>query len=118
MYGDTMKDKEALIQDFSTELRRGTIIMVVLSQLFEKEYGYSLSQKLESLDYPIETNTLYPLLRRLEKQNLLISEWDTQETRPRKFYHLSPLGKEVYQEMMTTWKNYNNSVNKAIGEKL
>lgn len=94
---------EELIQSLAVELKRGTLVLLVLSQLRQPEYGYSLVQKLEQKQTPIEAGTLYPLLRRLEKQNLLKSEWDTSESRPRKFYILSEQGKQVYEELKTEW---------------
>lgn len=87
------------------ELRRGTLVLSVLSQLNHPEYGYSLVQKLEGKNAMIEAGTLYPLLRRLEKQNLLVSWWDTSESRPRKFYTLSEDGKEVYERLKSEWLN-------------
>mgnify|MGYP005817317079 CR=1 FL=1 len=84
-----MNRMDELLNTFLIELKRGTLVLSVLSQLSEKEYGYSLVQKLEEKGVTIEPGTLYPLLRRLEKQELLSSEWDTTESRPRKFYVLS-----------------------------
>lgn len=98
-----LSTNEELIQSLAVELKRGTLVLLVLSQLHQPEYGYSLVQKLEQKKTPIEAGTLYPLLRRLEKQNLLKSEWDTSESRPRKFYILSDQGKQVYQELKTEW---------------
>lgn len=95
---------EELIQSLSVELKRGTLVLLVLSQLHTKEYGYSLVQKLEEKNVPIDAGTLYPLLRRLEKQMLLNSEWDTSESRPRKFYIISNKGKEVYLLLKKEWR--------------
>ncbi len=88
-----MESIDELISSLTVELKRGSLVLLVLSQLRTNEYGYSLVQKLEQKNAPIEAGTLYPLLRRLEKQKLLISEWDTSESRPRKFYTLSDEGK-------------------------
>jgi DNA-binding PadR family transcriptional regulator len=98
---DSMND---LISSLTVELKRGTLVLLVLSQLRTQEYGYSLVQKLEEKNAPIDAGTLYPLLRRLEKQKLLVSEWDTSESRPRKFYMLSQEGKEVYARLKTEWE--------------
>jgi len=95
---------DELIDSLIIELKRGTLVLSVLSQLHNAEYGYSLVQKLEDKNVPIEAGTLYPLLRRLEKQKLLISKWDTSESRPRKFYILSEEGKEVYARLKNEWK--------------
>lgn len=96
---------EELISSLIIELKRGTLVLSVLSQLHKPEYGYSLVQKLENKNVLIEAGTLYPLLRRLEKQQLLISKWDTSESRPRKFYVLSDEGKEVYHRLKSEWKS-------------
>lgn len=99
-----MDSIDEILGSLTVELKRGTMVLLVLSQLGKLEYGYSLVQKLEEKKAPIEAGTLYPLLRRLEKQKLLISEWDTSESRPRKFYTLSEEGKEVYRLLKQEWR--------------
>ena len=74
------------------ELRRGTIVLASLRLLREPGYGYSLLEQLSAAGFPTDANTLYPLLRRLEKQGYLTSEWTTEEARPRKFYRTSDAG--------------------------
>lgn len=96
------------------ELRRGTLTIGVLSQLYEPQYGYSLVASLEEKDFHVEAGTLYPLLRRLEKQGLLVSEWDTNETRPRKYYLLSESGKEVFEQLVVEWKEMVNSLDNLL----
>lgn len=107
---------EELISSLIVELRRGTLVLSVLSQLHTKEYGYSLVQKLEEKNSPIDAGTLYPLLRRLEKQELLISSWDTTESRPRKFYELSDKGKEVYDQLKLEWESISKQLNRLLME--
>ncbi|WP_226678391.1 PadR family transcriptional regulator [Mesobacillus jeotgali] len=99
-----MSNVKEMVDKLLQELRRGTITIAVLSQLEKPQYGYSLVTILAEKGVQVEAGTLYPLLRRLEKQGLLISEWDTNEARPRKFYMLSDLGKEVYKKMLDEWK--------------
>ncbi len=94
----------SLLENLKGELRRGTQILAVLSQLDANQYGYSLLQRLEEKNVSIEAGTLYPLLRRLESQGLLQSEWDTTESRPRKYYLLSDVGREVYEMLKKEWK--------------
>ncbi|MNJ68492.1 lineage-specific thermal regulator protein [compost metagenome] len=113
---DAVSQAEELIKTFTVELKRGSLVLLVLSQLREQEYGYSLIQKLEDKGAPIEAGTLYPLLRRLEKQQLLVSEWDTTESRPRKFYILSELGKEVYIELKHEWKLISRQLDRMLQE--
>lgn len=102
------------IDSFKVELRRGTQILIVLSQLTDKEYGYSLLEKLVSKNVNIEAGTLYPLLRRLESQELLESEWDTSDSRPRKYYVISSKGKEVLEILIKEWKEVNNEVSDIL----
>jgi PadR family transcriptional regulator, regulatory protein PadR len=111
-----MSSMDELISSLVVELKRGTLVLSVLSQLHHPEYGYSLVQKLEEKNAPIEAGTLYPLLRRLEKQKLLISEWDTSESRPRKFYVLSDEGKEVYKRLKKEWKTLSNQLEVLLME--
>ena len=91
-------------------------MLLVLSQLRTKEYGYSLVQKLEDKNAPIEAGTLYPLLRRLEKQNLLISEWDTSESRPRKFYVISEEGRVAYSKLKKEWQSISGLLEQLLRE--
>jgi len=97
--GDGMKESESMVEALVLELRRGLLILGVLSQLDQKEYGYSLIQKLQEKNFVIESGTLYPLLRRLEKQELLDSTWDLVENRPRRYYQISEKGKEVFNKL-------------------
>jgi PadR family transcriptional regulator len=92
-----------LLNSLMTELRRGTLTLAVLSQLRTPQYGYSLVQLLEDSGISIEQSTLYPLLRRLEKQELVTSSWDTTESRPRKYYVLSDYGLEIYLKLKDEW---------------
>ena len=93
-----------LLNSLTTELRRGTLTLAVLSQLRKPQYGYSLVQLLEQCGISIEQSTLYPLLRRLEKQELVTSSWDTTESRPRRYYVLTPFGIDIYQQLKEEWE--------------
>src|SRR3954469_13469290 len=92
-----------LLNSLTTELRRGTLTLAVLSQLRTPQYGYSLVQLLEDSGISIEQSTLYPLLRRLEKQELVTSSWDRSESRPRKYYVLSEYGLEIFLKLKDEW---------------
>ena len=96
---------ESIFANLQVELRRGTQILAVLSQLKDQQYGYSLLQLLEEKGIAIEAGTLYPLMRRLESQGLLSSSWDTTESRPRKYYVLSALGLETLQKLKIEWQS-------------
>lgn len=87
------------------EMRRGMVIVAAMSQLKEAQYGYSLIQSLNEKGYEIGQDTLYPLLRRLEKQGLLDSEWRVEDPRPRRYYKLNADGQEVLNLLVTDWKD-------------
>jgi len=104
-----------LLESLLSELRRGTLILCVLSQMKEACYGYALVQNLEEKGIHMDANTLYPLLRRLEKQGLLCSEWDTTETKPRKYYKRTVYGDEIYKELAKQWKEMTKGIYDLIG---
>lgn len=112
-----MSEVNQHLEKLMQELRRGTLTIAVLSQLSEPQYGYSLVTMLDEIGIPVEPGTLYPLLRRLEKQGLLDSKWDTNESRPRKYYLLSEPGKEVYDLLVKEWKEIASSLSHAIDKK-
>ena len=85
------------------ELRRGMIVLAVLSQLDEEQYGYSLLKRLSEVGLELDQGTLYPLLRRLESRGLLISDWKIEGSRPRRYYTLSPAGKELLPRLEEEW---------------
>jgi len=85
------------------ELRRGVIVLAVLSQLSQEQYGYSLINNLRECGLEIDQGTLYPLLRRLESQGLLKSNWRIEADRPRRYYVISPEGKELLPQLRTEW---------------
>ena len=108
-------EKDELLSGLLQELRRGTIVLSVLSQLQEPQYGYSLVTRLSENGMQVETNTLYPLFRRLESQGLLKSEWDTSEAKPRKYYVITDDGKEIYELLRVQWKKTAEIMNKLLG---
>ena len=98
-----MTDVNEQLNQIRLEIRRGVVVLAVLSQMDTARYGYSLIQQLAEQGLEIEEGTLYPLLRRLEKQGLLESEWEVGEARPRKYYRISPLGREVLAALRVEW---------------
>ena len=92
------------------ELRRGCLTLAVLAQLRVEHYGYTLRKALADQGLEIDENTLYPLLRRLEKQGLLTSEWREENKRKKRFYSLSPEGKEIFGQLLEEW----NKINQAL----
>ncbi len=109
-----MSEKDDILSGLLLELRRGTIVLSVLCQLSTSKYGYSLVQQLSDDHVPIEANTLYPLLRRLEKQGLLKSEWETSGTKPRKYYVTTELGREVYTKLKEEWLHMVDSMKELM----
>lgn len=97
------------------ELRRGCLVMAVLAQLRVEHYGYTLRKELADRGMEIDEGTLYPLLRRLETQGLLVSEWREENKRNKRFYRLSPEGKGVLKELLAEWHHINTSVHRIIG---
>jgi PadR family transcriptional regulator, regulatory protein PadR len=98
------------------ELRRGTVVLACLVALRRPGYGYGLLDALAGAGVPVEANTLYPLLRRLEAQGLLSSEWDTTEARPRKFYRTSPAGTAMAAELRTEWQGLGDALRRLDSE--
>jgi DNA-binding PadR family transcriptional regulator len=95
--------RENPLSKLELELRRGALVLAVLSQLRQVQYGYSLRQALAQRGMPIEEGTLYPLLRRLEKQGLLASEWKIEDGPPRRYYHLNHAGDALLAELTASW---------------
>jgi len=94
------------------ELRRGVLQIAALALMRRPTYGYQLLRDLDARGLPTEEGTLYPILRRLEKQELIGGEWDTKGSRPRKYYRITPKGEDTLDTLFATWK----SINQALGE--
>lgn len=109
-------ETEELILSQAQELRRGTVVLACLALLREPQYGYALLETLNDAGIPVDGNTLYPLLRRLEKQGLLASEWNTDESRPRKFYKTSPKGTNVRTGLVREWQSLVTSMSELTKE--
>ena len=105
---------DEVVSGLVLELRRGTLILLVLSQMREPTYGYNLVKKLNDRDIPMDANTLYPLMRRLEGQGLLKSQWDTGEGKPRKYYQITPDGQEVLEKTKQYWDKFSMNVNAML----
>ncbi len=100
-----MENESSIISGLIQELRRGSLVLLILSQLASQQYGYSLVQQLEAQGLKLEPGTVYPLLRRLEKQGLLESQWDVDGGRPRRYYKISDSGRRVLAAMADEWYN-------------
>lgn len=95
----------AASENLASELRRGVLVLAVLAQCRSVQYGYSLKQQLSAAGLDINEGTLYPLLRRLEGQGLLRSEWLVTEDRPRRYYTLSTGGSDVLEKLVKEWQD-------------
>ena len=103
--------REASNGKLDFELRRGVLVLAVLSQLRTAQYGYSLRQALAAEGMPIEEGTLYPLLRRLEGQGLLQSEWRIEDGPPRRYYRLSEAGEAALRRLTGEWRDLISTMN-------
>lgn len=92
------------------EMRRGSVVLLCLVALRQPDYGYALLKSLESAGLTTDANTLYPLLRRLERQGLLTSEWVTDDPRPRKYYRTSAAGDEIAALLLDDWDAMSRSL--------
>ena len=113
-----MDENEAILAQLYLELRRGSLVLSVLSQLKKPQYGYSLIQSLSDKGLQIEQNTLYPLLRRLEKQGLVDSSWSVEEARPRRYYQLSEFGGEILKALTAEWRQMNVIMENLLNEEV
>src|SRR5579863_10383931 len=96
-----------LFENLRLELRRGSLILAVLGALRTEHYGYALRKALADRGLDIEENTLYPLLRRLESQGLLLSDWREEEKRRKRFYRTSAEGENVLSVLAAEWRELN-----------
>ena len=103
-----------LFENLRLELRRGCLVLAVLAQLRTEHYGYALRKALAGLGMAIDENTLYPLLRRLESQGLLVSEWRDEEKRNKRFYRLSGDGQRILDQLLEEWQNINSSLTRIV----
>lgn len=106
-----------LLENLRMELRRGFLVVAVLAQLRMEHYGYALRKALEEQGLEIDENTLYPLLRRLESQGLLTSEWRETDKRNKRFYKLSKEGKVILGQLLEEWETINNSLERIANSK-
>jgi len=111
-----MADDDELLATHLQELRRGTVVLACLLVLTRPNYGYALLDLLAQRGFSVDANTLYPLLRRLEKQGLLTSDWNTDEARPRKFYRTSDTGVALAGTLSHDWDQLDTALRILKGE--
>ncbi|HEX7729035.1 MAG TPA: PadR family transcriptional regulator [Terracidiphilus sp.] len=105
---------ENLFENLRLELRRGCLTLAVLVQLRQEHYGYTLRKSLAAQGLEIDESTLYPLLRRLETQGLLASEWREEDKRNKRFYRLNDDGSRILDQLLDEWKNINDSIQRIL----
>jgi PadR family transcriptional regulator, regulatory protein PadR len=103
-------------ENLKLELRRGCLVLAVLAQLRVEHYGYTLRKALADDGLEIEESTLYPLLRRLETQGLLTSEWREEDKRNKRFYRLSKDGKAILKQLLEEWREMGESLDRILRE--
>ncbi|MDH7971218.1 PadR family transcriptional regulator [Sphingomonas sp. AR_OL41] len=110
--------EEDQFEKMRIELRRGSLVLAVLGALREERYGYTLRKSLEDAGLPIDEGALYPLLRRLEAQGLLESEWREEAKRNKRFYRLNPEGEAIFAQLLGEWNAISESILRLNGGKM
>jgi PadR family transcriptional regulator, regulatory protein PadR len=105
---------DAQFENLRLELRRGSLVLAVLAQLRSEQYGFTLRKTLAEHGLEIDEGTLYPLLRRLETQGLLVSEWREEDKRSKRFYRLSTAGKLVLKQLLAEWGSIGTSIDGIV----
>ena len=109
-------ETDEIFEKLRMELRRGALVVAVLAQLREEHYGYSLRKALIARGIDMDEGTLYPLVRRLEKQGLLVSEWREEDKRNKRFYRISDMGQAVLTRLSEEWSQLNSSISPLLKE--
>ena len=103
-----------LYENLKLELRRGSLVLAVLAALRAEQYGYTLRRSLAGVGVAIEESALYPMLRRLEEQGLLVSQWREEANRKKRFYRISRVGAQVLVRLLEDWRALNLSINRIL----
>jgi PadR family transcriptional regulator PadR len=105
-----------LFENLRLELRRGCLVLAVLAALRQEQYGYTLRKILVERGMAIDESTLYPLLRRLETQGLLSSQWREQDKRNKRFYIVTAEGEQILERLLTEWNSMDLSLRAVLKE--
>jgi PadR family transcriptional regulator PadR len=116
MYSTVEAMNPETLENLKLELRRGCLVLAVLAALRSERYGYTLRKDLAEQGMEIDEGTLYPLLRRLESQGLLSSEWREHEKRNKRFYRLSSEGRQILKLLLAEWEGIDASIRAVIKE--
>jgi PadR family transcriptional regulator PadR len=106
----------------SRELKRGTIELVLLTLLADRErYGYEIVAAIEEWSggrLEVRDGTLYPVLYRLEEAGFIEPRWETPERGvPRKYYRITPAGKEERERLGAEWREFAAGLNAILDRK-
>lgn len=107
---------DSVVENLRLELRRGCLVLAVLAELRTEQYGYTLRKGLTDKGMEIDEGTLYPLLRRLESQGLLVSEWREEAKRNKRFYRISREGRQVLKQLLVEWQTIGASIELILQE--
>jgi PadR family transcriptional regulator, regulatory protein PadR len=107
---------DLVLENLRLELRRGCLVLAVMAELRREQYGYTLRKALSESGMEIDEGTLYPLLRRLENQGLLVSEWREEDKRNKRFYKISREGKQVLKQLLLEWQTIGASIELILQE--
>jgi PadR family transcriptional regulator PadR len=118
MAPNSMPIDEDIFDKLRLELRRGCLVLAVLGELRAERYGYTLRKALADTGLEIDESTLYPLLRRLESQGLLTSEWREEERRNKRFYRLSPDSEALLERLAAEWRDLNASLDHILCQQI
>jgi PadR family transcriptional regulator PadR len=116
MAHSTSPETSEVFENLRLELRRGCLILAVLAALRTEQYGYTLRKVLAEHGMEIDEGTLYPLLRRLENQGLLRSQWREEDKRNKRFYRLSGEGKQILKQLLAEWQGIDSSLGEILKE--
>lgn len=113
-HGSQNGQNSEAFENLRLELRRGCLILAVLAALRTEQYGYTLRKSLAERGMEIDEGTLYPLLRRLESQGLLTSQWREEDKRNKRFYRLSPEGKLILKQLLQEWRGIDSALKEVV----
>jgi PadR family transcriptional regulator PadR len=107
-------EHDELFENLRIELRSGCLTLAALAQLRVEHYGYTLRKSLAEVGLDVEENTIYPLLRRLESQGLLVSQWREENRRRKRFYRLSRDGERMLEDLVHEWKGIDDALTRIL----
>jgi PadR family transcriptional regulator, regulatory protein PadR len=113
-HGPQVAERSEVFENLRLELRRGCLILAVMAALRTEQYGYTLRKALAEQGMEIDEGTLYPLLRRLESQGLLSSQWREEDKRNKRFYRLSPEGKLILKQLLEEWRAIDSALKEIL----